>query len=385
VSRRRVFSHRDDLPRSFFYLGGNQQREKLLPLKPEGTLARLRSTRLVSSCLLACLIVPSAAPSQKARISQDSSKTQSGVETAREQGSQRPAEVFQPAYVLGPDDELIIRARDFEEITERPVRIDERGYISLPVLGRLKAAGNSVQALEDLLCERLKEYVKSPQVVVSIARFRPEPIFLVGAVRSPGVHNLQGRRTLLEMLAETGGLLPSASRRIKITRRIEAGPLPLPNAEQDQSGRLTSAEINLDGLIGGPGPAFDIELKPYDVITARAAGSMYIIGEVVKAGPLEFNESSFIPAIQAISIAGGFTPEALPEKAVVLRLDAQSEKRTLIAVDLRRIMAAQEDDFRLLPNDVLVVPRSKRFGVRRTLLTMIPGVSTSLLVSLLTR
>ncbi|MGQ9633393.1 MAG: polysaccharide biosynthesis/export family protein [Bryobacteraceae bacterium] len=51
------------------------------------------------------------------------------------------------SYLLGPGDELVIRALDAEGIAEKPVRIDPAGYIRLPLVGRIKAGRLTVDQL----------------------------------------------------------------------------------------------------------------------------------------------------------------------------------------------------------------------------------------------
>jgi len=72
------------------------------------------------------------------------------------------------SYLLGPGDELVIRALEAEEIAEKPVRIDLGGYIRLPLVGRLKAGGLTVDQLTAELNDKLKEYIQDPQVAVSV-------------------------------------------------------------------------------------------------------------------------------------------------------------------------------------------------------------------------
>src|SRR5581483_10601304 len=145
-----------------------------------------------------------------------------------------PSDMIRPSYVLGPGDQIVIRAFQVDEISDKPFRIDTEGDINLPVLGRIKAGGFTVEQLEADLLERLKTLVKNPQVSVNVVEYRREPVFLQGAFKTPGIYPLQGRNTLLEMIAGSGGLLPNASRRISVTRHLEFGKIPLPNAVVDQ-------------------------------------------------------------------------------------------------------------------------------------------------------
>ena len=91
-------------------------------------------------------------------------------------------------YVLGPGDQIKIWALGLEEISNQPIRIDPSGSIDLPLLGRLRVGGLTVEKLKELLVKRLAVEVRSPVVSVDIVEFGSQPVSVVGAVATPGVH-----------------------------------------------------------------------------------------------------------------------------------------------------------------------------------------------------
>jgi polysaccharide export outer membrane protein len=283
------------------------------------------------------------------------------------------------SYVLGPNDVISIRAFEAEEISDKPFRVDGEGYINVPTLGRIHVGGVSVEKLETELLQRLKKFVREPQVVVTIVQFRSEPIFMVGAFRNPGVYPLQGRRTLLEMLTTVGGLQPTASRRIKISRRLEYGRIPLPSAIDDQERRLSEVEVNLSRLMETVNPAEDLVLQPYDIIKVVPKEMIYVSGEVMRTGGYELNDRDSLGVTQVIVMSGGFSREAKPEAAVVLRPVLYTARRAEIPVNLKLVLAGKANDFPLLPNDVLMVPRrrSVRGAVGRAAMYVVPALVTA--------
>ncbi len=296
---------------------------------------------------------------------------------AQAPAGQGPAQIsfpFRPDYVLGPNDQILIRVPQEEQINERPFRIDSDGYVTLPVAGRVHAAGLTVQALETEVANQLRQYVRNPLVSITVVQYRSEPVFFVGAFKTPGVYPLQGRRTLVEMLAAVGGLLPEAGRRIRITRRAENGPIPLPNAIVDPEKKISSVEISLRSLTENINPAEDIVLKAYDIISVERAERVYVSGEVARASAVEVGQRDYITVTQALTEAGGFTPNAVRDRVVVLRPILGTNRRAAFEVDMKRVYKGEDIDFPLLPNDVLFVPRS----TRRTFLTT---MGTSLLTS----
>jgi len=269
-----------------------------------------------------------------------------------------PSDNIRPNYVLGANDQILVRAPEAEEINEKPFRIDADGNVNMPLVGRVHAAGMTVQELEADLIRRLREYIREPQVIVSVVQFRSEPVFFVGAFRSPGIYPLQGRRTLVEMLTAVGGLQPNAARHVKVTRRAEYGAIPLPNAVEDSEKKISTVEISMGSLRENVNPAEDILLQPYDVISVERAEMIYVNGEVGRVGAFELGERDSISVGQVLTMAGGFTRDAKRTKVRILRPILNTNRRAEIEVDVQRVFEGKDLDVPLLPNDILYVPRS---------------------------
>lgn len=274
-------------------------------------------------------------------------------------GLEQMANAVRPDYTMGPEDQILIRSSQVPEINERPFRIDAEGFVELPIVGKIRAGGMTLQAFEKELIGRLREFVRDPQVFISLAQFRGEPVFFVGAFTAPGIYPLSGRRTLVEMLTVVGGIAPNATRRIKITRRTDYGPMPLPNAVVNAEKKISTVEISLSSLSENINPEEDIVLQPYDVISAERAEKVYVSGDVGRPSSIELGERSSISIAQALTEAGGFTPTAKKKEVRVLRLISGTDRRAEIPVDAERVFAGKDRDFPLLPNDVVYVPSSK--------------------------
>lgn len=283
---------------------------------------------------------------------------------------------LRPDYELGPNDQIYVTAPNVAELNGRPYRIDSEGFIDFGTLaGRVHAAGLTVRALETVVTTQLRDFVRDPQVSITVTAFRTEPVVFYGAFRAPGYYALQGGRTLSEMLAVAGGLQPTASRRIKITRRIENGPIPLPNAVEDPTGKVSTIEISLDSLTQNINPAEDIVLKAYDLISSETAQPVYVHGEVTRPIAIQLGEQQSISVTQALTQAGGFTQAASRGKVRVLRPILGTSRLAEMVVDLDRIYQGKDNDVPLLPNDELYVPRA----VARAILTPVAtGILTSL-------
>ena len=208
------------------------------------------------------------------------------------------------AYLLGSNDVLLIRVADAPELGAHPVRVDPAGDIRLPMAGTIRAAGKTIEALEAELIGRLEVYIKEPDVSVSVTEFHSQPVSVIGAVGQSGVHQLQGARTLIEILSRAGGVADDAGPTVRITRRIEWGRIPLPEAKDDQTGRFSTVDIDLKGLLAATTPEKNIMVRPHDVITVPQAELVFVIGEVGRPGPLPLSGRS-VSVMEAVSASGG--------------------------------------------------------------------------------
>jgi polysaccharide export outer membrane protein len=288
----------------------------------------------------------------------------------------KPAAPRVPNYVLGPDDVIAIKALNAEEIDNPSVRIDPRGQISLPMVGRLTAGGLSVEALENELAGRLKTYVRQPTVAVTVVEYRSQPVSVIGAVAQTGVHQLEGRKTLIEMLAKAGGLRPDAGNIVKITRRVEWGPIPLSTAVTDPTESFSIAEVSLNDIIQGSKPEENIPILPNDIISVPRANLVYVIGEVKKPGGFVLQERRNVSGLHALAMAEGLTDLAAAGKAMIIR-QTKSGERIEIAANLKAILSGQQRDVEMLPEDILFVPTNQAKSIVKTTVQTAISAATS--------
>ena len=280
------------------------------------------------------------------------------VVCAAAQQTADPGNLSQAGYILGPDDQILIRALYAEEISEKPVMIGTNGYISLPMVGRLRASGLTVEQLETEIVSRLKPYMQDPQISVSVVEFRSQPVSVLGAVANSGVVQLRGHKTLFEVISEAGGLKNEAGNTIKITRRKEFGPIPLASAVADRSGQFSVAEVSVKSVMEARNPQENIEVKPKDVVSIPRAELIYVIGSVKRAGGFVLNEREHISVLQALSMAEGLDRVASGGNARILRSPDGASTRTEIPVDVNKILAGKTSDVSMLANDILFIPNS---------------------------
>jgi len=264
----------------------------------------------------------------------------------------------QSQYVLGPDDQVKVWVLGVEEISDKPLRIDPSGDIDLPLIGQIHAGGLTLEELRAELTQRFSKEVLKPQVSVEIADFGSQPVSVMGAVNHPGVHQLRGRKTLMEVISMADGLRQDAGPRIKISREIQYGPVPLGTAKTDATGQFSVAEVAVKDLLAGTNPTENILIFPHDVVTVPGAEAVYVIGEVRKPGEVGLKGNATISVLQALSSAEGFGLTPAPQAAKIIRSVPGTTERTEIPVDLKKVIAGKAEDIAMRPNDILVVPPS---------------------------
>ena len=128
------------------------------------------------------------------------------------------------AYVLGPDDQITIQVADAPDISGKPQRIDPNGDLRLPD-GRARPCRrlDGRAARSRARSRLLKVHLQEPDVAVTVTEFRSQPVSVIGAVGKSGVRQLEGRKTLIEMLSLAGGVTADAGPTLRITRRLDRG------------------------------------------------------------------------------------------------------------------------------------------------------------------
>jgi polysaccharide biosynthesis/export protein len=308
-----------------------------------------RSLRLVLLCTAICSLAAAQA------IQNPANPVQQTPQAAQAAGG---APQVRPTYVIGAGDQMLIRARDVEEIDQRTFMVDDDGNLTLPLIGVIKATGRTVQQLEMDIAEKLKALVRNPEVGITMTQFRQDVVLFNGAFVKIGLIPLEGRRTLSEMITKVGGLEPAAGRTIRVTRKMESGTIPLPGAIEDSERRVSTVDISLEGLTNSINPAEDIVLQANDTIVAAKAEKVYVQGAVNKTGVLDLDERESLSAMQVVIMSGGLQSDAMPAKAEILRPVLNTARRAVIPIDLKQVMQAKANDYPLLPNDILYVPSS---------------------------
>ena len=324
-------------------------------------------------------------------------------------------------YIIGNGDLLEISVFDVPELT-RSIRVSQTGMISIPLVPvRLRVAGLTELQAEQKIGEVLEAngLVSHPEVAVIVREHKSKPITIVGAVGHPMVYEADRQVTLLEALAEAGGVAADAGDTILVTRQHAATfvelsgnpspstdpapgtgePPPLdtpetqPTPAQPQTAPPSSSNnafpapvagppattpatsladsnsplpnsgapitINLHELLETGDMSNNIPLQAGDVVTVPHAGIIYVLGAVARPGGFVLaNDRGQLTILKILSLAGGATNVAKLDHAVIIRKDEQG-KQSETEVDLKKILQRESEDLQLRPSDILYVPNSR--------------------------
>lgn len=265
------------------------------------------------------------------------------------------------SYILGPEDLVTVRVIDLDEFAPAslpPVRIDARGDIRLPIVGRIHAAGITPGQLENEISKRLLSVVNEPDVTVGLMESKSHPVSVLGAVKNPGVYQITGKETLFEVLSLAGGLATDAGNTVKVTRQAEVGTLSLPDVRRDVSGKFYVGQLNLRSVMNAKNPSDNIDVLANDVISVPKADLVYVVGAVKRPGGFVLSEKEQMSTLQALSLAEGLDTLAAAKNARILHQDEPGRDRSEVNVNLQRILSGQDRDVALRANDILFIPTS---------------------------
>ena len=266
----------------------------------------------------------------------------------------------------------------------REVRVSASGEISLPLLGAIRAASLTPQQLETTLEEALRQrYMKDPHVGVFVREMQSRPVSVIGAVRKPGIFQIRGSKTLLEILSLAEGLADDAGEDVIIVRPTGLNDAEeFPSVQYDERKKLLAVtqestpgakdtdankgettpqrvvRVNLKDLLDSAEPGHNPEVYPGDIVKVSRAGIVYVVGAVRRPGGFAMKTNEKISVLQALALSEGLTSTAGKGNARIIRTDEQSGARTETPIDLGKILSGKSADPMLWPRDIVFVPDS---------------------------
>lgn len=175
------------------------------------------------------------------------------------------------SYRVGPGDKLQLRVFLVEDLSFDEIFVDSSGQLQLPLIGSITAAGLTLSELSADVARRLGgQYLRNPQVAITVLEAASSKVTVDGAVRKPGVFKIQGRTTLIQAVAMAEGPTGVANvRRVAVFRTVE--------------GRRMVAAFDLDQIRGGT--AGDPEILGDDLVIVDTSRLAVRLRDIVQALP----------------------------------------------------------------------------------------------------
>ena len=235
-------------------------------------------------------------------------------------------------YVLGPGDTIRVSVYEQADLTTE-ARINEGGKIVFPLIGDALVGGLTIAQAENAIADRLIRggFIKKPQVTISVLQYRSQQVSILGKVAKPGKYPIEGEKTVLDLLAEAGGLRDDAADVIVVIKHV--------------NGKTERHEVNIRAFYAGD-LAQNLPLSGEDIVVVPQMDVFYIYGEVRRPGSNRLEPNMMV--MQALSVAGGLT-ERGTERGIRVKRQDKSGKIRELTVELTDI---------LQPDDVVYVKES---------------------------
>jgi len=240
-------------------------------------------------------------------------------------------------YRLGPGDIVEIKVYGVKDL-ETTVRIPEAGTFDFPLVGTVKAAGLSAPEVEKAIAKALTErYIQDAHVMVFVKEYNSYRVTIVGAVTKPGTVVLRkGTCTVVDALAEAGGLTEKAGNDVYVNRR-------------DASGKCAVTVVDLKLLLEQGKLDQNLPLAPGDSVYVPENGYVFVTGYVKQPGAYPLRKD--MTALQAISTAGDFLSTASGHVRLIRR--NPPTKPHIQEIDLAAVSGGKKPDVMLEKSDVI--------------------------------
>lgn len=232
-------------------------------------------------------------------------------------------------YIIGPEDVLEVSVWDNRDLSGR-VTVSLDGYVDYQFIGRVQAAGLTVDALAARLVELFSDgYIINPQVTVQVAEYRSRKVHVVGEATRPGTYYLTRAMTIVEVVSLAGGPTARADNEVTIVR---AGVEP------------ETIVVDLEKALQGD-TTQNVSILSGDSIYLSKARTFFIMGEVNRPGQYTLEKGMTVR--RAISVASGNTEKAALNRVTIIRREGDADVE--MEVDMQDAV---------MPADTIVVPQS---------------------------
>jgi len=206
-------------------------------------------------------------------------------------------------------------------------RISQSGSITFPLVGQVKIGGLELPAAERKIAGLLDSggFIKKAQVTILVTGITSQQVSVLGQVNRPGRFPIEGRRTVLDMLALAGGMNQDGADTVTLIRK--------------RNGTVSKETLDIIDMMRTGELQRDVELSADDIIYVERAPRFYIYGEVQRPGAFKLERSMTV--LQALAVGGGLTPRGTERSMRIKRRDAQGK---IQVIDAKHDDLLQTDD-----------------------------------------
>jgi polysaccharide export outer membrane protein len=280
-------------------------------------------------------------------------------EAPSQQSAPQPSSVpLSPAsstYQLQPYDLIDVDVYSEEDL-HKSARLGSDGTVLLPLIGSVKIGGLTVAQATDVIRTRYAGgFVKNPSVLVTVLEYRKSNFSILGQVQKPGNYDIpEGARiSVVDAISLAGGYLPNAAQNAVTVKRMVDGTLAIL--------KVRAGDMAQDPVV------VPFEILPGDIILVipeqYGKNSFSMLGQVQKPGVYDIPEGSHMTVVDALSLAGGFTPNASQNDVNVKRM-VHGE---LSIFKVKAGDMTEDPDvvpFEILPGDIVLVQyRNSAFSI----------------------
>ena len=239
-------------------------------------------------------------------------------------------------YLIGEGDLLKITVYDNPDLTT-DARVGGDGKVTLPLIGEILVNGmTTTDAQKNIAAMFANGYINNPQVSVFITEYKSKKVTTLGEFTKPGLIELRGNSTLMEVISNAGGITPNASETLLIKRKI---------MKPDGTGEELTITVELNKLLEKGDINANIMVRDGDSIYVPRAAFVYVSGEVKTPGAYKITKG--LTVLRSITLAGGFTQRASKGSISIVRKSEQGERSIDVSMESQ-----------VLPDDIIVVPES---------------------------
>ncbi len=272
-------------------------------------------------------------------------------------------------YIIGVNDALYVNVNGRPELGSPSTvatgkvqgsRVDGKGYIHLPLAGKIQVAGLTIEQARTKVEGIYRPFIKDPWVVVEVAEYKSQPLYLIGQFKNPGVIYMDRPVNLLQGIAMGNGLSDSADLR---------------GARVVRNNKILTVDIYY--LLQEGAVTQNIWLRTGDIVFVpdNKLQNIFVLGEVKRPGPVPISHNQ-LSLVQAIAAAGGLNDGGYEERNVRIIRSLSTTRGELITVDMKKMLRGDAPQLNLIAGDIIYVPRNRLGSWNQTLNEIRPTLQT---------